>query len=167
MSINNGMSCPVCGQGRVQKHFKQEEFTYKGQKKVVDNFPVYVCNCCREKFISAEDSKHFDQELTTFQREVDHLLKPHEIRAIRESLGYNQTEFARMLKVGAKNFARYENGINLQSRYLDWLMRILKDYPEAIKTITLQVHSDPNHNSSAKYPEKEAGTSLSLHEGPT
>lgn len=166
MSINKGMCCPVCGQGHIQKQFRQEVFTYKGQKKMVDNFPVYVCDSCNEEFVSAEDSKHFDQELTTFQREVDHLLKPHEVRAIRESLGYNQTEFARLLKVGAKNFARYENGINPQSRYLDWLMRILKDYPEAIKTISLHGHPDHNHNFSAKYPEKSADASLSLHEGP-
>ncbi len=135
MNSYNCMSCPVCQQGQIQKHFKDEEVTYKGHKKIFENYPVLACDNCGEEFVSAEDAKPFDKELTAFQREVDGLLKPDEIRAIREKLGYNQTEFARLLKVGAKNFARYETGTSPQNRYLDWLMRILYEHPETIRTI--------------------------------
>jgi HTH-type transcriptional regulator/antitoxin MqsA len=135
MKVQDGMTCPVCGQGYMYKKFKQEQFEYKGQTLTLDNYPVYVCDSCEEEFVSAEDAKKFDKELTDFHREVDGLLKPDEIRAVRESLGYNQTAFARLLKVGEKNFARYETGISPQSRYLDWLIRILKEYPEATRVI--------------------------------
>ena len=140
MNIQDGMTCPVCGQGYVYKNFKQEEFDYKGQKMTLDNYPVYICDSCEEEFVSAEDAKKFDKKLTDFHREVDGLLKPDEIRTIRESLGYNQTMFARLLKVGEKNFARYETGISPPSRYLDWLLRILEEYPEAIRVIGGQQH---------------------------
>lgn len=164
MNMADIMTCPVCGQGDAQRHIKHEEFTYKGHKKFVDNFPVFICHKCGEEFVTAEDSKLFDKELTVFQRKIDGLLTPDEIRSIRESLGYNQTEFARVLKVGEKNFARYETGISPQSRYLDWLMRIFKDYPETIKTTILGEQTSQNHNSQSRYPENETADSLTLQE---
>lgn len=145
MNIQDGVTCPVCGQGCVYKHLKQEEFEYKGQKLTLENYPVLECDTCGEEFVSAEDAKRFDKQMTNFHREVDGLLKPDEVRGIRESLGYNQTEFARLLKVGAKNFARYETGISPQSRYLDWLLRVLKEHPEVIRVI------DGEHQKAKSY----------------
>jgi HTH-type transcriptional regulator/antitoxin MqsA len=150
MSIKNGMTCPVCGQGRIYKEFKQEEFEYKGQKLTLENYPVLECDACGEEFVAAEDAKTFDKQMTNFHREVDGLLKPDEIRGIRESLGYNQTEFARLLKVGVKNFARYETGISPQSRYLDWLLRILKEYPETIRVIDGGHHKAKSYRSASE-----------------
>jgi len=164
MSFENGMSCPVCGKGHIQRHLKREEFEYKGQTKIIDGYPLLVCDACEEEFVSAEDSKHFDKELTAFQRKVDGLLTPDEIRSIREKLGYNQTSFARLLKVGEKNFARYETGVSPQSRYLDWLMRILNDYPETIKTITGNRDSNPDKNISVQYPNNLSDGVLVLQE---
>lgn len=139
MNPEKGMTCPVCGHGNLFRESKREEFEYKGHKMTIDNYPLLVCNSCAEEFVSAEDTKLFEKDLTDFQREVDGLLKPDEIRAIRAKLGYNQTEFARLLRVGEKNFARYETGVSPQSQYLDWLMRILNQYPKAIRIID----SDP------------------------
>ena len=139
------MSCPVCGLGTVHRQYKNEDFEYKGHKKVIENYPVIVCSDCGEEFVSAQDAKPFEKDLTDFQREVDGLLKPDEIRTIRESLGYNQTEFARVMKVGVKNFARYENGLSPQSRYLDWLLRVLREHPEAMHVI------DPKRSRTKDY----------------
>lgn len=135
MSLENGMSCPVCGLGTVHRQYRHEEFEYKGHKKVIENYPVIVCSDCGEEFVSTQDAKPFEKDLTDFQREVDGLLKHDEIRTIRESLGYNQTEFARVMKVGVKNFARYETGLSPQSRYLDWLLRVLREHPETMHVI--------------------------------
>ncbi len=151
MNPENGMTCPVCGQGTVCRQSKREQFEYKGHKKTIENYPVLVCNSCGEEFFSAEDAKLFEKDLTDFQREVDGLLKPDEIRAIREKLGYNQTEFARLLKVGEKNFARYETGVSPQSRYLDWLMRILNQYPEAIRIINADTKTVKTYQSSEEF----------------
>lgn len=34
MNFKDGSTCPVCGQGRIYKEFKQEGFEYKGQKLI-------------------------------------------------------------------------------------------------------------------------------------
>jgi len=146
MNIQDKFICPVCGQGCVYKHLKQEEFEYKGHKLNLDNYPVFECEACGEDFVTARDAKGFDKQVTEFHRDVDGLLKPDEIRSIRETLGYNQTEFARLLKVGAKNFARYETGISPQSRYLDWLLRILKEHPETIDVIAGRHHKGESYS---------------------
>ncbi len=155
MNIQDKTTCPVCGQGCVYKHLKQEEFEYKGQKLSLENYPVLECDVCGEEFVSAEDAKTFDKQVTDFHREVDELLKPDEIRSIRESLGYNQTEFARLLKVGAKNFARYETGISPQSRYLDWLLRVLKEHPKAIHVIDGEQNKEESYRFGASDPSRK------------
>ena len=71
MIIKNGSTCPVCGQGRIYKEFKQEEFEYKGQKLTLANYPVFVCDTCGEEFITAEDAKQFDDEETRFFDKVN------------------------------------------------------------------------------------------------
>lgn len=155
MNIQDGMTCPVCSHGHVYKHYKQEEFEYKEQKLILENYPVLQCDTCSEEFVSAEDAKRFDKQVTNFHREVDELLKPKEIRDIRRSLGYNQTEFARLLKVGTKNFARYETGISPQSRYLDWLLRILKEYPETIRVIDDEHYKEKSYRFASEISRKK------------
>jgi YgiT-type zinc finger domain-containing protein len=71
MSIKNGSTCPVCGQGRIYKEFKQEEFEYKGQKLTLENYPVFICDACGEEFVTAEDAKQFDDEETRFHDKVN------------------------------------------------------------------------------------------------
>ena len=135
MTLQASMTCPICDKGTVAKEFKTEEFAYKGHKLTLDQYPVLRCDTCGEEFVNAAEAKAFDKQITDFHRSVDNLLTPAEIRSIRESFGYTQTDFACLLKVGAKNFARLETGISPQSRYLDWLLRILREYPETIRTI--------------------------------
>lgn len=156
MNMQDGMTCPVCGQGCVYKYLRKEDFEYKGQKLTLENYPVFECDVCGEEFVSAEDAKSFDKQVTNFHREVDELLKPDEIRSIREFLGYNQTEFARLLKVGTKNFARYETGISPQSRYLDWLLRLLKEYPESISVINGEHHKEKGYKSASEVSRKKS-----------
>ena len=43
-----------------------------------------------------------------------------------------QVEFAKALRVGEKNFARYEAGIAVQSYAMDNLLRVLEKHPETI-----------------------------------
>ncbi|WP_027370762.1 type II toxin-antitoxin system MqsA family antitoxin [Desulfovermiculus halophilus] len=71
MSIKNGTTCPVCGQGRIYKEFKQEGFEYKGQKLILENHPIFVCDTCGKEFVTAKDAKQFDDEVTRFFDKVN------------------------------------------------------------------------------------------------
>lgn len=71
MSIKNGSTCPVCGQGRIYKVFKQERFEYKGQKLTFENYPIFVCDTYGEEFVIAKDAKQFDDKVTRFFDKVN------------------------------------------------------------------------------------------------
>ena len=58
-----------------------------------------------------------------------------EIASIRKGFGYIQVEFAKLLGVGEKNFARYEAGISAQSRSMDWVLRMLRERQDNILII--------------------------------
>jgi transcriptional regulator with XRE-family HTH domain len=56
-------------------------------------------------------------------------LQPGEILAIRESLGYSQARFEKLLRVGQKTVVRWEKGTVFQSATADQLMRLVRDVP--------------------------------------
>lgn len=135
MVYQNSDVCPICGEKAMNKKNKEEVFTYKGHNLTIPNYPIYECDECGEELIQAQDSKKFEKDRTDFRRGVDGLLTSEEIRNIRKSFDCSQKEFAEMLQVGEKNFARYENGAATQSRAMDSLLRILRDYPFSISSI--------------------------------
>jgi len=73
MNIKDGSTCPVCGQGRIYKEFKQEEFEYKGQKLTLENYPVFACDACGEEFVTVENAKQFYDEMTKFFNKVNNI----------------------------------------------------------------------------------------------
>lgn len=135
MTDNLFEKCPICGEGPMVKREKDEVFSYKGQSKIIPNYPVHECDICGEELVEAADSKRFEKVLTDFRRSVDGLLTSDEIKEIRKSFGYTQKSFAKFLEVGEKNFARYERGAAAQSRSMDHLLRILRECPFTINVI--------------------------------
>jgi len=135
MKLVNGMICPVCEAGHLKAVRKDVPFEYKGHRHVVANVRAYECELCGESLWDDHDEKKVERSLTDIRREIDGLLTSDEIREIRQSFGMTQVQFAEALKVGEKNFARYESGQATQGRSTDNLLRILREYPNAIQAI--------------------------------
>jgi len=153
MKLTNGTLCPICESGKLSSIQKDIDFNYKGHIRSF-NKTVFACPECEEEFLESTDQKQIDKKLTDFRRGIDGLLTSNKIKQIRLQFKYTQTELAKILKVGEKNFARYENGQSTQSRGMDNLLRILKVYPKAINVI------------GGEYPSKEKNNnvvSFSLH----
>lgn len=72
------------------------------------------------------------------QRLNDGFLTDQDIKRIRGKFGLTPKEMAEKLKVGEKNFARYENLSVRQSKAMDNLLRILDKYPDAIKILEVK-----------------------------
>ena len=125
--MNN--KCPVCG-SKLLERTKTEEFKYKEQTTELRTF-FLVCNkCSTETALNTED---IPKKKIRFQLSVDGYLTDEDIKRIRRKLGLNQQEMAEKLRVGAKNFTRYETLKVRQSRAMDDLLRVLDAYPEAIE----------------------------------
>ncbi|PIE00033.1 MAG: hypothetical protein CSA81_14145 [Acidobacteria bacterium] len=131
-------NCPFCNAENsvIQKTISQE-FEYKEQKKIFDEYKVYECSQCLEQFERPEDNKDVEKQIIAFQRKVDGLLLPEEIKELRERLGLTQKDFAALLGVGEKSFTRYERGTVVQGRSMDNQLRLIQSNPDwAIKVLS-------------------------------
>lgn len=123
--LKNEDICPICGEGKVSEQVITGEFEYKGKKRSMPDYHIFVCEHCKEQIVAPKTLRATEKVLTDFRRKIDGLLTSGEIKMIRKKLGKTQTEMAALLGVGKKNFARYENGQVTQSKSMDLLIRIL------------------------------------------
>lgn len=135
MKLRDGMVCPICEAGSLKVVTKNVPFEYKGHVHVVANVRAYDCDICGESLWDDGDERDFERSLTDVRRRIDDLLTTDEIKAIRQQFGMTQVEFAKALRVGEKNFARYESGQATQGRSTDNLLRILQAFPDALQVI--------------------------------
>ncbi len=131
----NNDPCPICGDGRLRKKSVRETFEYKGESLTLDDYIIYECQECEEAIVDPKSIKKTEKPVRDFHRKVDGLLTSDEIKAIRTALGYTQEQFGKILGGGAKSFARYENGTVTQSKPMDNLLRIVKQYPEVLNVL--------------------------------
>ena len=133
MQLKEGMVCPACEAGKLREKNEDMEFEYKNNKKIIPNRTLYKCETCNESFLNEKDERELEKLLADVRRISDNLLTSSEIKGIRRKYNMTQVQFAKALRVGEKNFARYENGQATQSNAMDNLLRILNKYPYAIR----------------------------------
>lgn len=118
--------CPICGKEQEMKVVKKwESYPVKGEEtRVLAN--VCTCTVCQE---DVWDPDLDDENLNAAYREYrlkKGLLMPEEIKAIRMRYGVSQTRFAKILGLGEKTIARYENG-SLQDEAQNNLILLASD----------------------------------------
>ena len=129
MRLREGMRCPFCGTGNLSKKQRDLDFEYKGTPSHIEGVNVYECQNCSDYLLDSSEERKIERFLTDERRKVDGLLTSDKIKDIRLSFDKTQEEFATILGVGLKTFARYESGHVTQSRTMDHLLRILKKHP--------------------------------------
>lgn len=166
--MNKG-KCPICGLGKLSKKVSDEVFEYKGNKIIVPEYTIYICNVCGEAIVDNDSLKRSGKILKDFQRKVDGFLSGDEIKKIRRKLGLTQEEMSQILGGGKKAFARYETGEVSQSMAMDNLLRVL-DYvidrvPDVIEYL-MQIRklSKPSEKGNVVYFNK-AKYKYKIHKG--
>lgn len=125
--------CPKCGSHLI-KYVEREEVESKGTKTIERENVWYKCDKCEIK-IGLDEAKDPHKVKKRLQLSAKGFLTDVDIKRIRKKLGLNQKEMDEKLGVGEKTFTRYENLSVRQSRAMDNLLRILDEYPEAIKVL--------------------------------
>ena len=70
------LDCPFCGNSNtVTRKIVKQEFDYKGQQLVLDDYVVHECSKCYESFEIPDDNTTNQEKLVAFQRKVDGLLR--------------------------------------------------------------------------------------------
>ena len=124
--------CPVCGSENMVEVVRPEEFRYEDLTVTVPDYRSMECQNCGEAFATEDSVKRAEPLICDLHRQAEGMLTSHEIRQIREGLGFSQDDFGVLLGGGKKAFARYENGRVTQARSMDNLLRVLKAYPQAL-----------------------------------
>lgn len=133
MNFEEDMVCPACEVGKLKTVSKDLEFEYKCAETVIANCKIFACSVCEESFTDPKDVRKLEKILADHRRTVDGLLTSKEIRRVRNEFKMTQVEFAKALRVGEKNFARYETGQSAQGYAMDNLLRVLRGYPYTIR----------------------------------
>ena len=124
--------CPRCSHKCVEPRVIRDEFDYGPDddriKIVAEAVPVLVCTACDEIFYGPEAGHAHHLAIC----KALHLLTPEEIKGVRDRLGKNQAEFARLTGVGVATLSRWEQGRLMQTRAHDNYLKLLLALPEAI-----------------------------------
>lgn len=133
--------CPICGEGHLHERVVQEMTEYKGHTgETALHFSE--CDACGSEQADAAQTRANKRAMIAFKKQVDGLLTGAEVRAVRERLGINQAEAARVFGGGPVAFSKYENDDVMQSEAMDKLLRLAADVPEAFLRLKLRADLD-------------------------
>ncbi len=118
--------CPNCDEVRdVREERRKESYSVRGETVEVDAH-VVVCTVCGRTISDPARDEQVLRTVYAAYRERHGLLKPEEIRALRERYGLSQRSLARLLGWGMITIQRYEQGA-LQDEAHDQVLRGLRD----------------------------------------
>jgi HTH-type transcriptional regulator/antitoxin MqsA len=131
--MNRTPICPETGKPMV-RDTRPMTLTYKGQSATFD-MPGWYCNESGESIHTAEDIKVSDAALKELKIKVENLLRPHEVRRIREKFGLTQREAGAIIGGGPNAFQKYEQGTVTVSKGISNFLRVLERHPEEIEEL--------------------------------
>ena len=126
-------SCALCG-GHTRHEPRKRIIGYRGHNITIDQ-PAYYCDSCGEAFLTHNDSKTTEKEITDFKRNVDHLLTSEQIKQIRKKAKITQKEAGELFGGGVNAFSRYERGEAIQSKSTDVLLRLIEQQKVKVQDI--------------------------------
>jgi HTH-type transcriptional regulator/antitoxin MqsA len=125
--------CPECG-GKMTLRTKTEELEYKGYVTKVRT-KGWWCGSCGEGILDAEALKASERAFLELKAEVDGLLSPDEVAAIRKRLRLSQRKAGELLGGGPRAFQKYESGEVMVSAAMSNLLRLLDKDPRRVKEL--------------------------------
>ena len=124
------VTCPICERAELKSRTVVETIRYGDGELRVPGIHVSECPNCKEVLVTPSQAKTNARIFADAKRAHDGLLTSAAIVSWRETLGFTQSEAARLLGGGVHAFSKYERGEVLQSRAMDLLMRVTGCYPE-------------------------------------
>ncbi|MCU0665407.1 MAG: type II toxin-antitoxin system MqsA family antitoxin [Myxococcota bacterium] len=136
----------------MRRGTKPVAFSYRGRSITVDQ-PGWYCDGCDEAIYSGKDMGATELAFAEIKAEVDNVLGPQEVRAIRKRLGLSQRRAGELLGGGQRAFQKYEAGAVEVSKPMSNLLRLLNKQPSLLEELT-----NPTDSSSDSEPEPEEQT---------
>jgi HTH-type transcriptional regulator / antitoxin MqsA len=128
--------CPETGKPMV-RDTRPMTISYKGESSIFD-MPGWYCHESGESIHTAEDIKVSDAALKELKIQVENLLRPQDVKRIREGFGLTQREAGTLIGGGPNAFQKYEQGTVTVSRGISNFLRVLERHPEEIEELRKQ-----------------------------
>jgi HTH-type transcriptional regulator/antitoxin MqsA len=109
--------------------------SYGGRTRKVDLPGWYPDKKGGDSVHVGDDMEVADRALAELKAEVQGVLKPEEVRAIRQRLKLSQRKAGEILGGGPRSFQKYESGEVLVSRPMTQLLRLLARDPRRLKEL--------------------------------
>lgn len=125
--------CPSCGHRQVSVQEVEEEFEYGlGSEQISVSALVPVMTCCHCGFSFTDETGEVRRHDAICAKLG--VLKPLEIRFMRECNGMSQADLAALSGIGKASLSRWERGALIQNEANDSLLRLLA-FPENLKRL--------------------------------
>jgi HTH-type transcriptional regulator/antitoxin MqsA len=126
----NSIHCPECG-GRAVFDTRADTVEYKGHKAKV-KVPGYWCEKCGEAVLDGDALEKRERAFLELRAQVEGVLGPKEVAAIRERLKLSQRRAGEILGGGPRAFQKYESGEQQVSTPMANLLRLLAKDPHRL-----------------------------------
>ncbi|KAA0875748.1 type II toxin-antitoxin system MqsA family antitoxin [Nitrincola tapanii] len=134
--------CPICGEGLLAPQVEMVPVEYRGVIRQIESH-LSICDCCGSEQVGPAELRANKRLMVAFKKEVDGLLTGAQVRLLRERLGINQGEAARVFGGGPVAFSKYESDDVSQSEAMDKLLRIADALPEAFAILAAEAGVAP------------------------
>jgi HTH-type transcriptional regulator / antitoxin MqsA len=109
---------------------------YRDRQRTVDLPGWYPAKKSGEGMLLGDDMDIVDRALVELKAETHGVLKPSEVRAVRQRLKLSQRKAGEILGGGPRAFQKYESGEILVSRPMTQLLRLLDRDPKRLQELS-------------------------------
>jgi len=116
-------TCPECGSPMVYET-RPDKIEYGGKERV---FPMLAwwCTECDEAIFEGQPLADRERAFLELKAEVDEVLSPAQVAAVRTKLGLSQRKAGELLGGGPRSFYKYESGKQAVSVPMSHLLTLL------------------------------------------
>jgi len=120
--------CPICDEGHLHACSEMIEVEHAGQKGQIESL-YSECDECGSETATAAQVRDNKRTMIAFKKQADGLMTGIDVKAMRQSLGLNQGQAARLFGGGPVAFSKYENDDVIQSEPMNNLLKVSKRFP--------------------------------------
>lgn len=115
--------CPECGAPMVYET-RPDTLEYHGHERTFEML-AWWCTKCDEAVFEGQPLADRETAFLEFKAEVDEVLSPAQVAAVRAKLGLSQRKASELLGGGPRSFYKYESGKQAVSVPMSHLLRLL------------------------------------------
>jgi HTH-type transcriptional regulator / antitoxin MqsA len=146
-------TCPSCG-GLMRYERRHDVLSYKGLERVV-KLLGWWCTACEEAILDGKALAESELAFLELKAEVDEVLGPAEVAAVRVRLRLSQRKAGHLLGGGPRAFQKYESGKQAVSVPMSNLLLLLDNDPERLRELQA-VKKTRSQRPSGSHPKDTA-----------